>query len=257
MKQVPGTTPHGRWPWERACIDHTKIDLRLLLDDGVPLDGSKPETLRAWLSVMIDGFSRKVLAFVLDFNPPSNKSCMLLLRECVRKHRHLPKMLVMDGGKEFKSNYFKSSFKSLMSKCLIISEYRPPRRPRFGAQIERWFGTANTQLFHQLLGNTKVICNVRQVTKAVDPSELAACTLEILHETLSEYCDAIYNGADHSSLNCSPNAKFKVGNTVHGDRLNRRFEYTEDFIKWMLPSTSKGFAKVTRDGIKVIDFYEH
>jgi len=247
MPVVPGTD-FARWPWDKAYIDHTKVDLRLLLPGMFP-DDDTDETLRPWLSVMIDGYSRKILAFVLDYNSPSNKTCMLLIRECVRKHRYLPRTLGMDGGKEFRSVYFRS----LMALCKITAEYRPPHRPRFGAQIERWFGTANTQLFHQLLGNTKVMRNVRQVTPAIDPSNLATWTLETLDETLSEFCYSFYNENAHSSLMCSPNQKHDAGIKEHGLRQDRRFEFTEDFVKWTLPSTSTGLAKVTRDGISVFN----
>jgi putative transposase len=209
------------------------------------------ETLRAWLSVMLSGYSRKVLAFVLDYNAPSNKTCMLLIRECVRLHRRLPRTLAMDGGKEFRSTYFRS----LMAMCRITAEYRPPRRPRFGAQIERWFKTANDQLFHQLLGNTKVMRNVRQVTQAVNPSNLAVWTLETLHETVSEFCYEFYNENRHSSLGCSPNQKYTAGLKEHGLREDRRFEYTPDFIIWTLPSTPKGVATVSPNGtISVFNF---
>jgi putative transposase len=246
---IDDTTPHGRWPWDRVYIDHTKVDLQLLLGEQPPALSSVIKTLRPWLSVMLDGYSRCVLAFVLDFNAPSNRACMHLTRECVRKHKRLPKTLVLDNGKEFKSTYFRQ----LMANCKITADYRPPRRPRFGAQIERWFETANTRLFHQLIGNTKIMKNARQLTSAVDPTKLAVWTLEMLQEALLEFCYEVYNDIEHSSLGCSPNQKYAAGIKEHGLRETRSFPYTEDFVRWTLPSTPKGTVRIGEKGVSVLN----
>jgi hypothetical protein len=99
--QIP---PYATRPWERVFIDHTMADIRLRLDTDT-LDG---KSIRPYFSVMIDDYSRKVLAYVIDFDPPCRDTCMHLIRECVRMHRCLPAKIAMDNGKEFKSIYFQT-----------------------------------------------------------------------------------------------------------------------------------------------------
>ena len=97
------TTPrHGDRPFEIGHIDHTELDIELVCSlTGRPLG-------RPWLTFLVDAFSRRVLAFWLSYEPPSYRSCMMILRECVRRHHRLPQTIVVDGGKEFESVYFET-----------------------------------------------------------------------------------------------------------------------------------------------------
>src|SRR5206468_12148935 len=67
-----------------------------------------------------------------------------------------------------------------------------PAQARFGSLVERVFGTTNTQFLYNLLGNTQMTRNVRQVTKSVNPKELAVWPLKPLLERLWEYLYEIY-----------------------------------------------------------------
>jgi transposase InsO family protein len=60
---------------------------------------------KPWLTMLIDAFSRRILSLFLTYDPPSYRSCMMVLRECVRRHERLPQILVVDGGAEFRSVY--------------------------------------------------------------------------------------------------------------------------------------------------------
>ena len=218
-------------------------DIRLRLDTDT-LEG---KSMRPYLSVMVDDYSRKVLAFVLDFDPPSRDTCMHLVRECVRLHHYLPGKFAMDNGKEFKSIYFQR----LLSACWITPEYRPPRTPKFGARMERFFGTANTQMFHQLLGNTKAMKNPRQVTKQVNPETTAVWTLETLYDAVSEFCYITLNNLVHSTFGGTPNERFEAGIKRHGQRPSRIREYDDSFIKLTFPATPHGTLTVGRNGIRM------
>jgi putative transposase len=59
------TPRHGDRPFEIGHIDHTQADV--------------------------------------TFDPPSYRSCMTIVRECVRRYSRLPQILVLDGGSEFDS----------------------------------------------------------------------------------------------------------------------------------------------------------
>jgi hypothetical protein len=157
----------------------------------------------------------------------------------------------LDNGKEFKSVYFQR----LLAFYFVTPDYRPPCHPRFGSQIERWFGTANKRVFHQMLGNTKAMLKVRTLTKAIDPSRLAGWTLELLHEGFTEFCYEIYNKCKHSSLGCSPDEKFNMGGNAFGTKHGILVEDYQAFIMASMLTNSKGRATVTRFGVSLFSFY--
>lgn len=170
------TPRHGDRPFEIVHIDHTELDVECIAGAGHRLG-------RPWLTLLTDAFSRRTLAFYLTFDPPSYRSCMMTLRECIRRFGRFPQILVVDGGREFESMYFET----LLARYQCTKKTRPPAEPRFGSTCERLFGTANTQLIHNLRGNTQMTRNVRQVTKTVNPKGLATWPLADLHGRLSEY----------------------------------------------------------------------
>ena len=118
------------------------------------------------MTVLIDAFSRRCLAFYLTFDAPSYRSCMMILRDCVRRHSRLPQVIVLDGGPEFQSTYFET----LLARYECTKKVRPPAQARFGSVCERLFGTTNSQFIHNLRGNTQITRNVRQVTKSNEPT---------------------------------------------------------------------------------------
>jgi putative transposase len=161
------TPRHGDRPFEIAHIDHTELDVECIASSGHVLG-------RPWMTLLTDAFSRRILAFHLTFDPPSYRSCMMVLRECVRRFSRFPQILVVDGGREFESTYFEA----LLARYECTKKTRPPAKARFGSICERLFGVANTQFIHNLKGDTQITRNVRQVTKAVNPKELATWPLD-------------------------------------------------------------------------------
>jgi transposase InsO family protein len=229
------TTPrYGDRPFEICHLDHTQADIELVCaETGVNLG-------RPWVTFLSDAFSRRLLSIWLAFDPPSYRSCMMALRECVRRHGRLPQILVVDGGREFESVYFET----LLARYECIRKTRPGAQPRFGSVCERIFGTAGTQFFHNLAGNTQITRNVRQVTKSVAPKTQALWTLGRLSERLNQWADEVYDTTDHPSLGQSPQAAFAQGLLETGHRPQRLIPYTEEFLMWTRPTTDKGTAKV-------------
>lgn len=74
------TPRHGDRPFEIAHIDHTELDVECVGGAGHLLG-------RPWMTLLTDAFSRRTLAFYLTFDPPSYRSCMMVLRECIRRRR--------------------------------------------------------------------------------------------------------------------------------------------------------------------------
>jgi putative transposase len=231
--------------WEGAHIDHTQIDVEAICSETGENLG------RPWVTVMIDHHSRRILGFFLTFNPPSYRSVLMTLRDCVRRYGRLPDTIVVDGGKEFRSTWFEVT-------CAFYQvrvTRRPPRQARFGAQIERFFGSHNTMLLHTLTGNTQLRKNVRQMTPAVDPAKAAVWTLGALNELLCDFYFEVYDKTEHSGILCSPLTAFNRSLVRHGTRDMRRLVYDQDFLIMTCPSTDKGHAKVQADGVKINYFY--
>lgn len=236
------TPRHGDRPFEIVHIDHTQLDVECAHSEtGQPMG-------RPWLSIMIDAYSRKILALYLTFDPPSYRACMMLLRECVRQHHRLPQTIVVDGGAEFQSTYFET----MLARYECTKKVRPPAKARFGSICERLFNTTNTQFIHNLRGNTQIMTNVRQVTKSVNPKNHALWTLNELHARFCEYAYDVYDKLEHSTLGQSPRTAFSAGLLRTGKRSHRFIPFDDDFRIATLPSTPKGTAKVnTSRGIKV------
>jgi putative transposase len=245
--ELESTTPrHGDRPFEIAHIDHTELDVELVCSRTGRNLG------RPWLTLLVDAFSRRILSAYVTFDPPSYRSCMMALRICVLRYSRLPQTIVTDGGKEFASVYFQS----LLAAYECTRKTRPPAKARFGAVVERLFGTANKQFVHLLIGNTQPMRNVRQVTKAINPKTHAAWTLPALYDRLTEYAYEVYDGNAHPALGQTPGEAFAAGVERGGERLHHRVAYDEGFKVLTLPTTRRGVAKVQPgNGVQVNYIY--
>lgn len=235
------TPKHGERPWERAHLDHTQIDLWLIdSETGLPLG-------RPWLTLLIDAYSRRVLAFWLTFDEPSYRSLMMVLRRCVQRWGRLPEQLVVDDGAEFGGVYFEQFLARFRIEKLV-------RRgdPRAGAVIERFFGALNTRLWHALLGQTRPTKNVRANSPEVDPQRRAAWTLKDLDPLVEEFLFERYDTTVHPVFAASPRAVWEARLKVTGERSDRLVPDDETFFFASLPTTDKGYATVSTDhGVKI------
>ncbi len=243
------TTPrHGARPLDVVHLDHTELDIELVsARTGRPLG-------RPWVTFLTDAFSRRLLAVYLTFDPPSYRSCMMTLRECVSRYGRLPQTLVVDGGPDFRSTYFET----LVTYYGCEKKTRPGAKPRYGSVIERLFGTANTQFVHNLLGNTQIMKQVRQVTKAIAPREQAVWTLGDLYAYLCIWAYEVYDQQIHPALGMSPRDAFKMGIARGGSREHLKALYDDDFRYVSLASTRKQTAQVKPGrGVKINYVYYH
>jgi putative transposase len=115
---------------------------------------------------MLDVYSRMALGIYLSFHPPGYLSVMQCLRHAIKPKGYvkdfypeiehdwpasgLPERLVVDNGKEFYSRHFEDA-------CLQLGigvQYAPPKCAWYKGTMERWFGTQNTRLLHELPGTT-------------------------------------------------------------------------------------------------------
>lgn len=217
---------HGVRPFQYVHIDHTPLEI-LLCSPNL-----KKSTWRAWLSLAIDAESRRVVGFYLSFEAPSYRSCMMVLRDIVRRHGRMPDMIVVDNGKEFKS----LSFKRVCELYGCSIRYRPAGQPRHGSVMERLFGTTQSQLIHNLSGNTQLMRNVRTVTKSVNPKNFVEWTLPALHGALDYYFDNLYGTEIHPAHGEEPVKRFESRMAETGMRLHRIVRFDRRFLIETCPS---------------------
>jgi putative transposase len=84
--------------------DHAQLDILLLKEDGT--------TVRPWLTIVNDDYSRAIAGYFLGFDPPSSiRTCLALRQGIWRKdHPHwhicgIPEILYTDNGPDFTSNH--------------------------------------------------------------------------------------------------------------------------------------------------------
>jgi putative transposase len=225
------TPPHGRRPFEIGHLDHTQLDIELV-------DSENPDLVlgRPWLTLLIDAFTRRVLAAWLTFDPPSYRSDMMALRLCVRRHNRLPDIIVTDRGADFESTYYET----LLATLRVLKKARPASKARFGGVIERLFGLTNVLFIHELIGNTKATRRVRTLSSSVDPRGLAVWDLETFYEVLAAWFYDVYDTRLHPSLGKSPRLAHERGIELSGAREARYWAFDDDFIRLTLPSNAEG-----------------
>jgi transposase InsO family protein len=241
--ELPFTLPrHGNRPFAIAHLDHTELDIELVCSQtGRPLG-------RPWATMLVDAFSRRILALSLSYQPPSTMSCLMALRVCVQRHGRLPQTLVVDGAPEFRSTHFET----LLAAYEVTKKTRPWAKPHFGSVCERLIGTTNAQFVHTLVGNTQIMTNVRQVTKSVDPKGQACWTYADFFAHLCHWAYELYDTTPHAALGQSPREAFVQGEQQSGVRAHTWIRDDEDFRLWTLPSTQKGTALVQPgQGVKI------
>lgn len=237
---------HGDRSFEVVHIDHTELDVQVVDSRTGQVTG------RPWATFMVDAFSRRLLSVYLTFDPPSYRSCLMVMRECVHRHSRLPELVVVDWGPEFESVYFET----LLARYECNKATRPKAKPRFGAVCERLFNTANTTFIHNLAGNTQIMKNVRQVTKSVHPRTHAVWTLGELYAALRCWAYEVYDTTQHQALSQTPKEAFEMGFLQSGFRDQQLIPYDDDFIFFTLPTTRKETAKfLPLRGVKINHLY--
>ena len=99
-------------------------------------------------------------------------SCMMVVRDIVRRHHRMPETLILDNGLEFHGD----SLARVGLCCGPHIRFRPAGHPRVGSLVERAFGTVQTQLINRLAGNTQVRLHARMATKSELPDNFAEWT---------------------------------------------------------------------------------
>lgn len=241
------TPRHGVRPFECVHIDHTLLDIELKCRrTGLSLG-------RPWLSMMVDAFSRRVMALHLGFQPPDRSAVLMALRAFVKRWNRLPQMLMTDNGKDL----IAQDVKHFLTSMNVHFRLRPAGQPRVGSVMERLFGTLNTQLVHNLDGNTELTKQVRMLSGAHLPKRLANWNLENLYTMLEHWAFEFYDQQRHPTLDMSPRVAFQRALRETGERPHRAIAFNQDFLIATCPSVDRGGERTVdrQRGVKVHNFY--
>jgi putative transposase len=195
-------TAFPQLPLEQVEIDHTKADLIVVDEaDDLPLG-------RFTVTYCLDLCTRYPLGFYLGFEPPGYYPVMECLYHAIAPKENypethgtahpwlacgIPSVLKVDNGKDFISQ-------SLDDACLalgMVLNRGPVRTPEFKAGLERYFGTLNTMLLHQLPGTT--FSNPRQ-RGDYDSAGQACVYLSEVERMMIRYVVDIYAERPHRGL---------------------------------------------------------
>lgn len=250
VQAITDTYPvHGVRPHEVCYVDHTIANLATISPSGMAL--GKPT-----LTIAVDGNTTHPRALILSYDPPSTRTVLMVLRDYVRRHRRLPRILVVDNGKEFHS-------RELEHFCKIYGidlRYRSPGMPRGGSMIERLLGASEEEVLSEMAGNTRGLKkDARITTKSVDPYRRAEWTLYAAYKALDEYLFEIRPNRVHPALGLTPNEFEEQRLQETGAREHRFFKLDENLMLMTSPHAQRAHHKVDRQRGVWVDgvWYRH
>lgn len=234
-------------PLDVVQIDHTPADI-ILVDSF-----ERKPVGRPWVTLAIDIATRMVTGYHVSFDAPSRLSVALCLTRAVAPKAEFladlecnapwpaqgrPVSIHVDNGRDFRSE----AFQSACAEWGINLVYRPPGSPYFGGHVERLIGTMMGAV-HLLPGTTQSSVAAKG---GYDAEAMAAMTLGEFDRWFAlEICR--YNNSIHSSLGCTPVAKWDaLAGEMSGDIP---FDM-EAFRVSFLPSEQR---QVRRDGIHLFE----
>lgn len=184
-------------PWQKCAIDHYKADIMVIIHSSQNM----VYVARPWITGMIDLATGKLLALTVSLRDPSRVACAKVMRECVRRHRRLPAEIIVDRGSDFKSVFFSS----LLAHYRITLSLRPAAHPRFGGEVEGFFGEFKKQWLAQRSGNLADYKEARSVDGEKAPAKSAILSPFDLYQELQHF--AAWRDAKPKPLKLSSNSE--------------------------------------------------
>jgi transposase InsO family protein len=167
--------------WQCAAADHYLADIYLVLF-------TRTNTVyieRPWVTTLIDIATSKILGISISFLPPSRRSVAKVIRDCVRRHGKLPREIIVDRGADFKSVYLAS----FMAHYGLILSLRPTANPKYGGEVEGFFGEFKKQWLCQRPGNLADYKEARSVDGSKAPKKAAILQPSDFYQELTAFCD--------------------------------------------------------------------
>ncbi|AMV44622.1 DDE-type integrase/transposase/recombinase [Paraburkholderia caribensis] len=210
---------HGLFPHEVLYIDHTLVNI--FIDGPYHEDWGKP-----WLTLGRDGNVPRARAMYLDMRPPSQAAALMILRDYVRRWKRLPRLIVVDGGAEFKSG----AFGHFCDAFGIDVRYRATQKPRGGAPIESLFGVSEHELIDGLEGNSIQLKLARQISPTQLPNERRRWKFESLYAAFESYLFETRPTVIHARLGITPLEYERIRLQETGEREHLTVSFDENLL---------------------------
>lgn len=178
---------------EHVECDSQRVDLQLVDDQGRNIG-------RAWLTVLLEVTSRRIIGWDLSHNHPSIEKTIRAIKVSLTPgdRRGAAASYTCDNGPDFIKKKLADSLALIGARVIFCEPGLPDQKPH----VERWFKTLNTHLTHNLPGTTfsnPIECGDYESKKE------AVYTLEQFTELFEQWLE-IYHATPHSSLDdTSPN----------------------------------------------------
>jgi len=191
------------------------------------------------LTAIIDDYTRAIMGYYLDLDPPSAQRTALSLRQAIWR-KDDPKWLVCgipdrfytDRGADFKSNRIENIAAELGIKLSKGRAYKPQGK----GKIERFFNTVNQLFMSELPG----------FTPENTPPTPPGMTIQQLQATFQEWLISEYMHRVHSEINQTP---FERWSTHH--LLPRLAESLESLNILLLTVSDERI--VQQDGVRIFN----
>ncbi|WP_312682832.1 Mu transposase C-terminal domain-containing protein [Stenotrophomonas chelatiphaga] len=198
---IRGSFPGADFPLAVVQIDHTPLDV-IVLDEV-----HRKPIGRPWLTLAIDVYSRMIVGLYVTLDKPSATSVAMCISHAMTPKSEYLGALGVEGnwpvwgqiGTLHADNAREFKCKAVTRGCQanqIDMQWRPVKKPHYGAHIERYMGVVATEL-KKVPGTT--FSNIQQ-RKGYDSEKEAVCTMKEVEAYLVEFIVNNYHQRSHSQL---------------------------------------------------------
>lgn len=210
---IRGSFPGADFPLAVVQIDHTPLDV-IVLDEV-----HRKPIGRPWLTLAIDVYSRMIVGLYVTLDKPAATSVAMCISHAMTPKGEYLAALGVEGnwpvwgqiGTLHADNAREFKCKAVTRGCQanrIDMQWRPVKKPHYGAHIERYMGVVATEL-KKVPGAT--FSNIQQ-RKGYDSEKEAVCTMKEVEAYLVEFIVNNYHQRSHSQLkDASPTRIWQQG----------------------------------------------
>jgi len=186
-------------PNEIWQADHAMLDILV--------EGESGETLRPWLTIILDDYSRAIPGYFIGPDPPSILRTALAFRQAIWRKEDLdwsifgiPDEFYVDHGSDFTSKHLEQVAADLK----VTLTFSRIGEPRGRGKIERFFRTVNQLFCADLPGYLQPGRN----------REVRLLTIENFEQAFYRWLVDVYMKREHSETRMSPRFRWEESNFI-------------------------------------------
>lgn len=197
--EIPGLIAH---------IDSTQFDVRAWAESPLSKYFECP-----WIYVIYDEACSRAQGCWIGFGKSDRFALSLAVRDALRRQGSLPPFLFSDRGAEYGSIWYEQ----VLALENITKYARPAGAPRFGGIQESCLKQINTQLAHNMAGNTWADQRGRAASGSKKSRATARLAFELIVHTVHDFLFTGWNDHRHGIADANPNELWRQGRAQFGD----------------------------------------